>query len=615
MVYILVFVTLVIVTMMVGAAFTLLPTQLNTGLRDQDSVQVLAAVSAGADYAQSQLQNRPNWKGDRDGTGTMAGFTINSPALQVYEDKGNVVGLLTSPDGSKQAFRFRFNFQNGSSNSPEDGFAQNPASTHLMRFPLVSNNNLGSFAASNLYTGDSTGQVSGSPTGQVGRFQSAIFIQGLAGPGLRNATVDTLDAFPGRRGVLSRTVCTRLGFLNQSRVDSAAYAGGGIHTNAANNATLTSAPGVAVANIRALDTITTATGTELVATDTLSRAFYSNDTSTPSSGVKVTAQAQSKAAQESHWLKMKWSQVPKAPTNAPTRLKAGTYVWQRDSVTGNPQLAYYPEDYSGSGTFTPTTTPTLVSTAADMMTSIGTGVSLDLPTMTTTITESVYVDAVGGANGLAVLIDPTFQAALPTRPNVILDPDPAKTSMLSAAGSLFVQGKIEGVGSITTEGDLKIQGTSLFEADPGDAVVLYSKQNISVESIPPSVAAAVAPNNTYRPGMGNGRARGWRNRGQQPADPATILDGDVSFAGAVFAMGNFTTNIDNGNLYIRGVLSAYGGDPESQAPGSVAGSGTIDITSPGSVEFMYDPSYLMNKSNTGETPSYLDRISWNFFGN
>ena len=608
--YMIAFVTLIVVTMMIGAAFTLMPTQLAAVNKDSDSLLALSAASSGADYVQSRLQDRPTWKGDLAGTGSMAGYTVNTPNLQIYEDKGNVLGLMVQSDGSKQAFRVRFNFQNGNSSNPEDGFSQDPTSSHEMKFPLISSNNLGGWSAQNLYEAGSAGDVSNgaSPSSNVQRFQSAIFVQGLAGPGMKDATIDTLESFAYRRGVLRRVAGMRVGFLNQSRVDSAAYAGGGIKTNStAAPAVLTNAPGAAVANIRALESLTTVGTTKLNHTSNQSRAYYSGGT--PSAGVNITTQAQSKAAQASHWLKMKWSDIPKAPATAPTRLKAGTYLWQKNTTTLQPELLYYPEDYSGSGNFVPTTSPSVVSAAADMMTSIGSGVTLDLATMTTTITDTVYVDTVAGASGFSVLMDPTYQASLPTRPAVILDADPAKTSLISATGPFFVQGKIEGVGSITTEGDLKLQGTSLFEADQGDSVVLYSKKDIVVESIPPTVAAALAPAYVYKPGMGNGMAMGWRKKGQAPANPAVVEDGDVSFAGAVFAMGNFKTNITNGGLYIRGVLSAYGGDPATQDPGDVIGSGQIDITGK-RIEFMYDPSYLMTGANLGK-PSYIDRISWN----
>lgn len=609
--YMIAFVTLIVVMMLVGAAFTLMPAQLAIVNKDSDSLLAINAASAGADYVQSRLQNRPTWRGDLDGTGSTAGFTVDTPGLQIYEDKGNVLGLMTQSDGSKQAFRVRFNYQNGSSTSPDDRFSQDPASTHEMKFPLVSCNNLDGWASQNLYEGNSSGSVPNSAvaTSTVQRFQSAIFVQGLAGPGMQGATITTLENYASTRGVLRRVAAMRTGFLNQSRIDSAAYAGGGIQTRSlAAPAVLTSAPGAAVANIRALDSMNAVLPTLLQATSSQSRAFYSGSTA-PNAGVLITSQNQSKAAQSSRWLKMKWNDVPKAPPTAPTRVKAGTYLWRQNTTTLKPELMYYPEDFSGTGIFTPSTTPTLVSAPADMMTSIGTGVALDMDTMTTTITDTVYIDNNMGATGFSVVIDPAFQAASTIRPGLTLDPDPSKTSIISSTGSFFVQGKIEGVGSITTEGDLKLQGTSLFEADQGDAVVLYSKQDISVESIPPSVASALAPTYTYRPGMGMGRAMGWRRRGTAPADPAVVEDGDVSFAGAVFAMGNFRTNITNGGLYMRGVLSAYGGDPATQDPGSVAGSGIIDISG-NRVEFMYDPSYLMTSANLGK-PSYLDRISWN----
>ncbi|MBT9582947.1 hypothetical protein IV102_06330 [bacterium] len=606
------FVTLIIITMLVGAAFTLLPSQLAAADHEGESVLAVAAAASGADYAQSRMQDRPSWRGDHKGTPPdLAGFVVNTPALQIYEDNGNVLGLMVQPDGSKRAFRIRFNYQNGNAPAPQDNLA-NPAATHFVNIPQVSFNNIAGWAAQDIY---SASNVSGTlvvnsvaTTESIPKFESAVYVEGLSGPGLRNATIDNLDAMSKSRGVISQVAQVRMGFLNQSRVDSAVYAGGDFTAHSiVDAAVLTSAPGAAAANMRSLANVKS-TDKNLNGTNAQSRV-YRGGTIDPT--VTVASSVQSAAAQNSRWLKMKWSEVAKA-SSSDTRMKAGTYYWQLNALSGARELLYYPEEYSGTGPFLPSTSPTVVSAASDMLLS-GSAVSLDQTTMTTTISDRVFVEPVGGVKGLSFAIDPVYQATLPIRPAVILDADPAKTCILSTTGSLLVQGKIEGIGSITTEGNLKIQGTSLFEADQTDSVVLYAKNDISVESVPPSVALAVAPANTWKPGMGNGKAKGWKGKGVKSADPAVVGVGDVQFAGAVFAMGNFTTNINNGGLYVRGVLSAYGGDPESAVnskPGAIAGSGIIDVTAD-RVEFMYDPSYLMNKNNTGNSAAYIDRISWN----
>jgi len=400
--------------------------------------------------------------------------------------------------------------------------------------------------------------------------------------------------------------------LSQSRVDSAVYAGGDFKATSTVSAVLTNAPGAQAAHLRSLNNVT-AVGPNLTGTSTQSRVYYSGTTV---NGVSITDETASAAAQNSRWLKLKWSEIPKAsPTEAGvTTVRAGTYMWRENTTTGDPELVHYNEDHPGTGVFTPTTAPTVIPNKNAMLASgsVGSAVDLNFGNLTTTISDKVYVEPNGPVKGFAVTIDPVYQANLTQRPAVILDPDPLKVCILSTSGNMFVEGKIEGVGSITTEGNLEIQGTSLFEADPDDAVVLYSKNDISVDSIPPTVAQALAPavGPPPSPGMGMGRAWGLRGRGTSAPAPAVMESGDVQFAGAVFAMGNFTTNITNGGLYVRGILSAYGGDPESQAPGAVSGAGNIDVKA-NRVEFMYDPTYLMNAGNNGVTPAYLDRISWN----
>jgi hypothetical protein len=369
----------------------------------------------------------------------------------------------------------------------------------------VSFNNIAGWASQDIY---SASNVSGTlivnstaTTESIPKFESAVYVEGLSGAGLRNATLDNLDALSRSRGVISQVAQVRMGFLSQSRVDSAVYAGGDFAAHSmVDAAVLTSAPGAAAAHLRSLSNVSS-TDKNLDGTNAQSRV-YRGGTINPK--VTITSQVQSAAAQNSRWLKMKWSEVTKAAPSD-TRIKAGTYYWQKNASTGNPELLYYPEEYAGSGAFVPTTSPTVISAASDMLLS-GTAVSLDLTTMTTTIADKVYVDPVGGIKGLSFAIDPVYQATLPIRPAVILDPDPAKNCIVSTTGSLLVQGKVEGIGSITTEGDLKIQGTSLFEADQSDAVVLYAKKDISVDSVPPSVALALAPPTgpPPAPGMGMG---------------------------------------------------------------------------------------------------------------
>lgn len=92
------------------------------------------AARSGIDYVVSQLREDPNWVG-----GGARTVVVDGDGLSVTQEEGNVLGVITSKDGTVSEFRVRFNYQDGSKggdNRPD------PSPEFTFEFPYVSLNNL-----------------------------------------------------------------------------------------------------------------------------------------------------------------------------------------------------------------------------------------------------------------------------------------------------------------------------------------------------------------------------------------------------------------------------------------------------------------------------------------
>jgi hypothetical protein len=68
--------------------------------------------------------------------------------------------------------------------------------------------------------------------------------------------------------------------------------------------------------------------------------------------------------------------------------------------------------------------------------------------------------------------------------------------------------------------------------------------------------------------------------------------GDQSLTGMLYTWKNFQANLGSARLFLRGVLVAYGGNPEDPADDSPGLDGGNITISAGDVSLTYDPTYV-----------------------
>lgn len=120
-----------LITFFLGALLQMSPTRLRRTVHDERHDLARAAARAGIEYALTQLSEDLDWRGAGDG------LTVQTEALVVREDRGNVYGWVRHSEGEWAGFRFRFNYQDGPDGA--DGLDQ---PRQLLLSPAISLNNL-----------------------------------------------------------------------------------------------------------------------------------------------------------------------------------------------------------------------------------------------------------------------------------------------------------------------------------------------------------------------------------------------------------------------------------------------------------------------------------------
>ncbi len=159
--------------------------------RGQTRQAALEAAKSGVEYAKSRLSQDPAWK-----AGGSREVVVDSPALTVVEDHGNVIGLVTLSDGGKARFRLRFNYQDGSGGP--DG-QDDPSLTIPMT--ELSYNNILSPAAVVVPEADPQSFVATIPDGEAQSISLPgravlLAVRGEAGVGLSSLTSGSPNAAP-----------------------------------------------------------------------------------------------------------------------------------------------------------------------------------------------------------------------------------------------------------------------------------------------------------------------------------------------------------------------------------------------------------------------------------
>lgn len=452
----------------------------------------LMAADSGLQYAMTRLQTNGNWRGngtDIDASG------IAAAGFSVIERDGNVIGFLTTTNGHASQFRIKFNYEDGPAG--QDGL-DNSQSGRELRSPLVSVNNLLSVTARPVRRANKNGiGVDPAPaTYSVPRKTACIIVEGLAGWGLREATKDNPYQVVEGRGITRRVVEAYLTLDNSEMADSVAYSGGSIDANLPSGGkfAVSTKDDDVVPRLRTLNNVEiNPTGGGSVNYDDGSNGEVSLGTAesntftlnnSPAADERVMHNTTTENFKSLN--KLTWDSIAKAGSTD-TKMPAGTYVWRVDS--SGPYLEYFDVELAGTEPLPEAGTGRRIDT--NNVTSSGDGVAVDTAGMALLMSKNVLVEpSENGATSLAIRTDPEVTATA-RRPTVAFTPPPGSTKspILTAAGSVRLEGAVLGSGSVTSESEITFQGPSVLEADPETGVSLYAKGDITVESIPAPVAS------------------------------------------------------------------------------------------------------------------------------
>lgn len=329
----------VVMIMFVGAAIGLGPANLVAGQNTVYRDQAERAAESGVQYALAQLQKDPTWRG------ALNTVTVNSPDLYVVEDNGNVIGLLTAPDGSRSQFRLRFNYKDGSGGA--DGLEDSAQDVDI---PYVSLNNLTGGGEAQVPRADGPG-YSVTPTSAtphtVPIWACSLAVEGRAGKGMEQAS--PANPNPAVVGGATRVVVEgiyQVPDLGPGMQETALMAAGGFksHLKSAleKKVELSTKSGDQTAKLRSKGLVEV-TGGDPTANfggkEDGDVEVYSGDGALTAAynATKV------KVAQEADldpFYQLVWNDVKKPAPDA-DKLKAGTYVWWQDGT-----LHYYDMSYS-----------------------------------------------------------------------------------------------------------------------------------------------------------------------------------------------------------------------------------------------------------------------------
>lgn len=596
----------VVTVMMLTAAMALLPgARVMSGTLDS-SQKALQAADAGLEYARTRLQENPSWRGDDEAvTVDLAG------QLWVREARGNVVGIMWA-DGEPSMFKLRFNYRNGGG-SPDEGFVDPPAEMEVDTV-FVSHNNLSSPTAVPLYRANSSNYQVGSTIAgvDVPKYAAIVYSVGFAGPGLNDISPTQLHPDFRNGTVTTVTLEAIMGRDVSKYGDSVLYGARDVLVDVGNEFLVESEDPATPPRARSMGNVSVLGGgsdpVEMVDGEVYVQPGTGRFTV---NSLDSTDPAATRADSRAEFLQLGWDEIDKASTGGP-KLPAGTYVWKSGGV-----LHYYAQEYDPAAGV-PTGSPDAVySSTSELPSSVSDAVEISPAGMKLSFTRDVFVEPAGSATGLAIVSEPGLMSALGRRPEAELDaPTPDDPSpILTAQGPVFLEGRIRGDGSITSENDITFQGESVIEAKADNKVAIYSKQDINIQPIPPSVLSSIiAPGGGGGAGPapssspGGGALVDFFQGSLPPFGPPVAQD--VAFGGVVYAQGDFNVNVgSDANFFLHGVLVAYGGDSAlGEMPGDRAGKGFVNLTAK-NIQLLYDSSYVANLRDQNAATK-LEIISW-----
>jgi hypothetical protein len=187
-------------TFFVGALLQMNPTRLRRTTQDERHDLAAAAARAGLEYALAQLAEDPEWKALANTT------TVQTDAMVVREDSGNVLGWVRSDNGEWAGFRLRFNYQDGPGGP--DGLDQ-PA--QMIASQAISYNNLGGSTAVPLPLGTGPDYSYTTDTGfNVPENSVALVVEGVVGPDVSPDGAGLTSPPDSKQGTQGQTVTRTL---------------------------------------------------------------------------------------------------------------------------------------------------------------------------------------------------------------------------------------------------------------------------------------------------------------------------------------------------------------------------------------------------------------------
>ncbi|MEW6281912.1 MAG: hypothetical protein AB1758_25120, partial [Candidatus Eremiobacterota bacterium] len=380
-------VLLVVALMFIGATLALGPANLGMGLSSLNDSHAARAAESGLQYALARLKASPSWRGD------LNQVTVNRPDLYVVEDRGNVVGLIRTPDGGWGQFRIRFNYQDGPAASTPDNL-DDPGL--FINHSFVSVNNLLNGADAPVYRADGS-NYSVTPTSatafRVPIWSVSLAVEGRYSPSL-SSQLGPGNPNPNVSGVPRKVVeaiyqvpdmgdtVEESGSMSGRDFTVELDAGGGGKVEVKSKS-------AATPRVRAKGKV------EVTGGNTSENYQSDNGEVRTINGfnalfdpTKVNAGIAENPADQ--FYELGWAKVKKADPAAAQKLPAGTYVWWDDGT-----LHYYDKSYDDYVAFI--TTPANATNPGTVVTSswLPTGVQLDANKHKLTFTESIYVESSG----------------------------------------------------------------------------------------------------------------------------------------------------------------------------------------------------------------------------
>ena len=318
----------VVVALFLGAALRL--SLGNLKANDVAGQRALFAAESGLRYVQARLASDYTW--DLDG-----GLVVDTPELAVYEDRGNIVGVVRTSEGDFAQFRVRFNFQDDAQ-ADIDGFVD--PGLYSVDSPYVSVNNILGGSPRMVPRADGPGfsVMATSPRPySVPAGTACVVVEGRYGPGLRSLSTAELSP-PVTGQVTTRVLEAYLEADTLPGADSAAMSAGDMsfEVEPTEYVTLSAKDANQASRLRSRAMIEVVGGASpnLVSTNGETYTVDGSLAADASSDIQTNVEDTSTS-----FYRLEWDEVKKADSSGGT-LAGGTYVIWDDGSLHHYDMSY-----------------------------------------------------------------------------------------------------------------------------------------------------------------------------------------------------------------------------------------------------------------------------------